>query len=735
MNGLLSDWLQQYWNRQFLLAALFGLVILVFLAVQRFNRPTYPTKGLGPVATLEPAQLTTADRSRLGLLVYLVLLLLLYVLLCGLGPQVAALIGITAGADMAEKTPWAWPIIAATLVVGVSVADDDNFLGRLEHVFRKRGHELALVPLGVQRLAEVLAKADVSGLEADPETSEEAALFLSGAEADAAAGAAPNRRRRELVKLWRHTVMLISAINAAGRSDSIAAEFRAERDAELADLESFRSMLAEPVQRSLAGREEVPQKLFDDVAQLHRRAALLLASGLLYHKRSQADHQEAIRRLGIVVPTISTRVGVLPSIVPIYLAGLLAAAFLVFIVVFRAVPLLYPAAADDDAPLRGVLLAASGFVIYLSVGLLTSALRDKRIERGEWAEKPLGRLAFALLAGAGAAILPMMFGFILTPELTTPTLVSLTTIAGQCLIGALFMVCWHLPQAAQVPALGGWFRTIAHLAIHAMTATLFALLMVQMVLDAPQCARILSSARNAGTTIEANGVPATAADARRAVLARALAQLRHESDAAADRAEGRIMLPARAELGREADQLSQACRQVNAALATWAPLGANLEPPPQGVRPECLLANLDLPGIALPDDVRAVIAAVQRPVLELQALLSELSVGLQNSDSIARQANEVAILLSTFLFAGAFSLLTLRGRAMQLRENDALPELERAYSDKAGFAAWLTTPLRDVPGVPRGMTPLEAAAYDATRRAVLAQLQTDAADGRARLSP
>ena len=81
----------------------------------------------------------------------------------------------------------------------------------------------------------------------------------------------------------------------------------------------------------------------------------------------------------------------------------------------------------------------------------------------------------------------------------------------------------------------------------------------------------------------------------------------------------------------------------------------------------------------------------------------------------------------TFLFAAAFSLITLRGRAMQLRENDALPELEHAYPDKAGFADWLTTPLRDVYGVPRGMTPLEAAAYDSTRRAVLAKLKPAAA--------
>src|SRR5258708_3144044 len=105
----LLTWTQQYTDPQFIVSFGFGLIIIFFLSRQRFNTPSYVTKPLGPVANVKPSSLTTADRSRNGFALYLFLLLIIFILLCMLGPQIAVLLlGRGSVATYIDTIRWAW---------------------------------------------------------------------------------------------------------------------------------------------------------------------------------------------------------------------------------------------------------------------------------------------------------------------------------------------------------------------------------------------------------------------------------------------------------------------------------------------------------------------------------------------------------------------------------------------------------------------------------------------------
>src|SRR6266480_7929928 len=65
---------------------LFGLVIIVLYAKDKFNTPTYDRDSMGPFSQLPPQLLTIDARYRQGVRMYVFLLLALYTALCILGP-------------------------------------------------------------------------------------------------------------------------------------------------------------------------------------------------------------------------------------------------------------------------------------------------------------------------------------------------------------------------------------------------------------------------------------------------------------------------------------------------------------------------------------------------------------------------------------------------------------------------------------------------------------------------
>src|ERR1700752_2727275 len=71
---------------KFLANYLFGIVIIILYAKDKFNTPTYDKETMGPFSELPPQFLTIDARYRQGMRTYVFLLLALYTALCIIGP-------------------------------------------------------------------------------------------------------------------------------------------------------------------------------------------------------------------------------------------------------------------------------------------------------------------------------------------------------------------------------------------------------------------------------------------------------------------------------------------------------------------------------------------------------------------------------------------------------------------------------------------------------------------------
>jgi hypothetical protein len=130
---------------------LFGLVIIVLYAKDKFNTPTYDKESMGPFSQLPPQLLTIDARYRQGLRIYIFLLAALYTALCIIGPNTFNNQNIQLG--ISANTNQLWPVASATFLISTGAAKDSSILGKIEHFIRQYAQKAAYIPSIVSNLA------------------------------------------------------------------------------------------------------------------------------------------------------------------------------------------------------------------------------------------------------------------------------------------------------------------------------------------------------------------------------------------------------------------------------------------------------------------------------------------------------------------------------------------------------------------------------------------------------
>jgi hypothetical protein len=139
---------------------LFGLIIIVLYAKDKFNTPTYDKESMGPFSQLPPQLLTIDARYRQGLRIYIFLLIALYTALCIIGPNTFNNQNIQLG--FTANTNQIWPVAAATFLITTGAAKDSSILGKIEHFIRQYAHKAAYIPSIVSNLAYAIRNVETS---------------------------------------------------------------------------------------------------------------------------------------------------------------------------------------------------------------------------------------------------------------------------------------------------------------------------------------------------------------------------------------------------------------------------------------------------------------------------------------------------------------------------------------------------------------------------------------------
>ena len=130
---------------------LFGLVIIILYAKDKFNTPTYDKEAMGPFSQLPPQLLTIDARYRQGMRTYVLLLLALYTALCIIGPSTFNQQNIPLGIPI--DSGQLWPVASATFLISTGAAKDTSVLGRIEHFIRQYAQKTAYIPSTISNLA------------------------------------------------------------------------------------------------------------------------------------------------------------------------------------------------------------------------------------------------------------------------------------------------------------------------------------------------------------------------------------------------------------------------------------------------------------------------------------------------------------------------------------------------------------------------------------------------------
>lgn len=774
-------------NTTFIVSALFGSLIIMISASSRFDQPTYPlkiTKNLS-LSDAKPTHITTTDRSKLGFSLYLGLLFLLFLLLCLLGPQAAKLFGIPA-----SLTP-SWPAAVAAVLVGISTADDKRLLGRLEHAIRLKAHELALIPRNVLRLSSQLEGAGTNGIRTLRSAhsnvvieefqrfgvSEREALDYMGGVGQNSANQGP-MRSSQASGLWLECFFLYCSLKIGLRNGIIPPEFSHIQESEIDYLESRLGSFLDPGGKRVTPNKDVASpKTLDSLQYTKGRAALLLASALLYRRRSQKALVFDAKTIGLEldVEDLSNEIRQTSHILIswLILTGLVVFLINYFLIFPYSKSELYKLAnaisatpdqtiaataqLTNDAWHNGFTIVFSGFLIYTSVTIILCSFRDRLIMIGEWSEAPIDQISFLIKTSMFISVIIVAAMFIVTRDVTASNIITLSAVGIQCFVSAAFLL-WHLREAvrgARRNRMMFWLFAFWHALLHAAVAFVLCMFTFELSRLPNQWSAIVQRAEAAVIAL------GTAADA----IVRSPAgpenwtlSLADPSQEAADDKKwsgplgdlknvlesiirGRLHMPTESGIHSQWLKLNSACGTVGTALRRVAPKNVDLPklPPGSDPRPACLLEELTL-FEEFPAGTDAVIKLLQSKINELDSAFFSAIGDVITQKKSPNQIEDITqtglrkiYYFSSFLFAFSFSFITILLRSSQLRGNRRnLAEAKALFfggndqREDVDFQKWLYSPLNDKEGnfsKTGGMAPFELLAYESPRRSLFNQLR------------
>lgn len=436
-------------DTQFQINYLFGIVILVFYAKEKFNVPTYDTEVLGPFAQLPPDQITMNRRYRYGLRTYIGLLFLIYTAICLIGPNTFSTHNVQLG-PQAESNQ-IWPVAAATFLIATGSARDSTLLGKIEHFIRQYAHRTAYIPSTVNNLAYGLRNASIVPWLfrneynlATADFDERKARLIDSIGPDIAARLQNNPNQKGMYGTWARANIIFDAIqqisNDALKSEklsrlidtpenkNIRERLRKTRD----DLQARMTALAP---RNGKPNEEF-EKLLAEVQGFIKDASLTVVVLLSQASKNVAELNESLESLGfhglevndrsdhlIYMLLVSSYVLFGVAVACGLYGGLIALAELHSALAPIAEFFKLPSRSDDVQSVfrttnvnRELVIAASALLAYIVTFSVTDYLRESYLESSEWKEGLQSYVMTVLYTALiSSTIIILLMSLILTP--------------------------------------------------------------------------------------------------------------------------------------------------------------------------------------------------------------------------------------------------------------------------------------------------------------------------------
>ena len=432
---------------------LFGLVIIVLYAKDKFNTPTYDKESMGPFSQLPPQLLTIDARYRQGMRTYVALLLALYTALCIIGPSTFSEQNVQFG--FTSDTKQLWPVAAATFLISTGAAKDSSILGKIEHFIRQYAHKAAYIPSIVSNLAYAIRNVETAPwlkenkykLRQDEfEERKNALTVLIGPKFVAKLNKNP-RQQGHLATWARANIVFyclqqmfrgvlpsekLSQITDLPENVAILERLKKERD----ELESrFVSAEEQREKKSGPGAEVDLDKLLSDVQRFAKEVSLTIVVLLSQAVRTFSDLKERLEQLGfreielgdhsdhlvyLVMVNFSILLGAFMSYALLVVVGALPNSFAALRYIKSFVILPQPSPSNDFSVTnhaRELLIIATGALIYMVVFKVIDYLRESSLELSEWRENLQGYVMVVVTASLCSSVICILLMVLLLSPL------------------------------------------------------------------------------------------------------------------------------------------------------------------------------------------------------------------------------------------------------------------------------------------------------------------------------
>jgi hypothetical protein len=439
---------------QFLTNYLFGLVIIILYAKDKFNTPTYDKESMGPFSQLPPQLLTIDARYRQGMRTYIFLLLALYTALCIIGPstfnQQNIQLGIAADANQF------WPVASATFLISTGAAKDSSILGRIEHFIRQYAQKTAYIPSIVSNLAYSIRnvetipwlKENKDKLKQDEFEDRKAALTALIGEKFAAKINENPRQQGHLAAWARANIVFycmqqmfrdvlpserLSQITDVPENVAIFERLKKERE----ELERRFISAEEQRERKLEPDAEDLDKLLVDVQRFSKEVSLTIVVLLSQAVRTFSDLKERLEQLGFREIELRDNSDHLVYIVMVnfsillgaFVSYALATGMAIFVNAFKNIPyisgwmqdILKKTELSNDFSVINhageLLLIVTGVLIYMIVFKVIDYLREGYLDLSEWRENLQGYVMVVVTASLCSAVICILLMVLLLSPL------------------------------------------------------------------------------------------------------------------------------------------------------------------------------------------------------------------------------------------------------------------------------------------------------------------------------
>jgi hypothetical protein len=422
---------------------LFGIIIIVLYAKDKFNLPTYDREAMGPFAQLPPQSLTIDTRYRHGRAVYLGMILSLYLVICILGPTIPTPGIFSSASQMGQSLqlgpqmqPGAqgddlqiWPMAAATFLISTAAAGDNTMLGRIELFIRQYAHRSAYIPSAVSNLAFSLRHLAISQwLIANPYlTTEQIKLrqrALANMIGDTRVTEIMQQPDDELdLAIWVRANILFYTVTQIFNKQHELSNTRLDY---LTDLPENRKIFdnLRSTQEDLRRRFDAvtldatsdADKLFSDIRRFSKDTAITIAVLLSQAARNSAELVDRLDQFGfqgVQLPDRADHFGYLVLVYAFIASGLIVLAF----ALYGLQPHFKPGGAvldgvsaifDSTDYRTGLATLCIGCLVYLVVFRVTDYSRDRALDSMEWTEGLGGYVRVVLVSSTLSSIVAII---------------------------------------------------------------------------------------------------------------------------------------------------------------------------------------------------------------------------------------------------------------------------------------------------------------------------------------